>query len=31
MAAATWLNVFTHVPIPLTESKRKKIDPEGWL
>jgi 6-phosphofructokinase 1 len=26
-----WLNEFTHVPIPLAVSKRKKMDPEGWV
>ncbi len=26
-----WLNEFTHVPIPMAVSKRKKVDPEGWV
>jgi 6-phosphofructokinase 1 len=26
-----WVNEFTHVPIPMATSKRKKVDPEGWL
>ncbi|MBI4688306.1 MAG: ATP-dependent 6-phosphofructokinase [Nitrospirae bacterium] len=31
MVVGYWKNVFTHVPIPLAVSARKKIDPEGWL
>ncbi len=31
MVVGFWKNEFTHVPIPLAVSKRKKIDPEGWL
>jgi 6-phosphofructokinase 1 len=26
-----WANEFTHVPIPMATSKRKKVDPEGWV
>jgi len=26
-----WLNEFTHVPMPMATSKRKKVDPEGWV
>jgi 6-phosphofructokinase 1 len=26
-----WMNEFTHVPINLAVSKRKKIDPNGWV
>jgi len=26
-----WANEFTHVPIPMATSKRKKMDPEGWV
>jgi 6-phosphofructokinase 1 len=26
-----WSNEFTHVPIPMAVSKRKKVDPEGWI
>jgi len=26
-----WKGEFTHVPIPLAVSRRKRIDPEGWL
>jgi len=26
-----WANEFTHVPIPMAVSKRKKLDPEGWV
>ncbi len=31
MVAGVWLNEFTHVPIPMATSKRKKVDPEGWV
>ena len=31
MVAGVWLNEFTHVPIPMATSKRKKMDPEGWV
>jgi 6-phosphofructokinase 1 len=31
MVVGNWKNEFTHVPIPLAVSKRKKIDPAGWL
>ena len=26
-----WVSEFTHVPIPMATSKRKKVDPEGWV
>ena len=31
MVVGVWLNEFTHVPIPTAVSKRKKVDPEGWV
>ncbi len=31
MIVGFWNHQFTHVPIPLAVSCRKKIDPEGWL
>ncbi len=31
MAVSFWRNEFTHVPIHMAVSERKKIDPEGWL
>jgi 6-phosphofructokinase 1 len=31
MIVGYWNNQFTHVPIALSVSKRKKIDPEGWV
>lgn len=31
MIVGFWKNDFTHVPIRLAVSRRKKIDPEGWL
>lgn len=31
MVVGFWKNEFTHVPISLAVSQRKKIDPEGWL
>jgi 6-phosphofructokinase 1 len=31
MVVGNWKNEFTHVPIPLAVSERKKIDPAGWL
>jgi 6-phosphofructokinase 1 len=31
MVVGVWLNEFTHVPIPMAASKRKKVDPEGWV
>jgi 6-phosphofructokinase 1 len=31
MIVGYWNNLFTHVPIPLAVSERKKIDPQGWL
>jgi len=31
MLVGVWSNEFTHVPIPMAVSKRKKVDPEGWI
>ena len=31
MIVGFWSHQFTHVPIPLAVSERKKIDPEGWI
>lgn len=31
MVVGYWVNEFTHVPIPMAASQRKKVDPEGWL
>jgi len=31
MVVGYWNHQFTHVPIRLATSQRKKIDPEGWL
>ena len=31
MLVGFWHHQFTHVPIPLAVSRRKKIDPDGWL
>jgi 6-phosphofructokinase 1 len=31
MVVGSWKNAFTHVPIPLAVSARKKIEPDGWL
>lgn len=31
MVVGFWNHQFTHVPIALATSTRKKIDPEGWL
>ena len=31
MVVSVWRAEFTHVPIPLAVSLRKRIDPEGWL
>jgi 6-phosphofructokinase 1 len=31
MVVGDWGGAFTHVPIPLAVSSRKKIDPDGWL
>ncbi len=31
MVVGFWHGEFTHVPISLAVSRRKKIDPEGWL
>lgn len=31
MVAGFWRGEFTHVPIHLAVSRKKKIDPEGWL
>ncbi|MFZ5759092.1 MAG: ATP-dependent 6-phosphofructokinase [Thermodesulfobacteriota bacterium] len=31
MMVGFWNHQFTHVPIPLAVSRRKKIDPHGWV
>jgi 6-phosphofructokinase 1 len=31
MVVGSWKNSFTHVPISMAVSERKKIDPDGWL
>lgn len=31
MVVGDWGGEFTHVPIPLAVSRRRKIDPDGWL
>jgi 6-phosphofructokinase 1 len=31
MVVGVWLNEFTHVPIPMAASTRKKLDPAGWV
>jgi 6-phosphofructokinase 1 len=31
MVVGFWGNEFTHVPIPMATSKRKKVDPGGWV
>jgi 6-phosphofructokinase 1 len=31
MIVGYWNNLFTHVPIALSVSERKKIDPQGWI
>jgi len=31
MVVGFWKNQFTYVPIPLAVSKRKHIDPKGWM
>lgn len=31
MIVGYWNNLFTHVPISLSVSERKKIDPQGWV
>ncbi|MHC1725884.1 MAG: ATP-dependent 6-phosphofructokinase [Syntrophobacteraceae bacterium] len=31
MVVGDWGGVITHVPIPMAVSKRKKIDPDGWI
>ncbi len=31
MVVGFWMSTFTHVPIPLAVSERKKVDPEGWV
>jgi 6-phosphofructokinase 1 len=31
MLVGYWNNMFTHVPISLAISERKKLDPEGWM
>ena len=31
MVVGDWGGEFTHVPIPMAVSRRKKIDPDGWV
>jgi 6-phosphofructokinase 1 len=31
MVVGLWMGTFTHVPIPLAVSQRKKVDPESWV
>lgn len=31
MVVGFWINEFTHVPIPMAVSRRKKLDPQGWV
>ena len=31
MVVGYWITHFTHVPIPLAVSARKKVDPDGWV
>ncbi len=31
MVVGFWMNTFTHVPIPLAVSARKKVDPNSWV
>jgi 6-phosphofructokinase 1 len=31
MVVGVWSIEFTHVPIPMAVSKRKRVDPEGWV
>jgi 6-phosphofructokinase 1 len=31
MVVGYWMNTFTHVPIPLAVSARKKVNPESWV
>lgn len=31
MVVGDWGGVITHVPIPMAVSKRKKIEPDGWI
>lgn len=31
MVVGFWVNEFTHVPISMATSKRKKVDPKGWV
>jgi 6-phosphofructokinase 1 len=31
MVVGYWMNTFTHVPIPLAVSARKKVDPNSWV
>ena len=31
MVVGFWMSTFTHVPIPLAVSQRKKVDPDGWV
>jgi 6-phosphofructokinase 1 len=31
MVVGFWMSTFTHVPIPLAVSERKRLDPDGWV
>jgi 6-phosphofructokinase 1 len=31
MVVGNWMNTFTHVPIPLAVSARKKVSPDSWV
>jgi 6-phosphofructokinase 1 len=31
MVVGVWLNEFTHVPIPMATSRRKKVNPDEWV
>ncbi|HWR91487.1 MAG TPA: 6-phosphofructokinase, partial [Desulfobacterales bacterium] len=31
MVVGLWMGTFTHMPIPLAVSQRKKVDPESWV
>ncbi|MCU0540388.1 MAG: ATP-dependent 6-phosphofructokinase, partial [Desulfobacterales bacterium] len=31
MVVGNWMNTFTHVPIPLAVSARKRVDPNSWV
>ena len=30
MVVGYWMRSFTHVPIPLAVSERRRVDPRGW-